>query len=120
MTTSPLPPRAGFVIRERRYASAFDAAVKAAYPNSTEIIVESNLSSEADAVALASALHADTKVPAYGYEVEIEGLLSVNDFAGGVPRYILNAAEYNTDGRTLKLASVEIKPWENRTVLRLR
>lgn len=99
--------RAQFISQPYRYEVVSDAAVKAAYPLSTPVEINTNLGL-ASATALANSILAWSKTLGQVYEVEIEDVLTPDDFAGGVPHYTLSAPLYSTDGRTFKLIGCEV------------
>lgn len=99
------PLRAAFIKQEYRYAIAKDAALLGTDKSGRSIEVAANVDA-ATASTLAAAIlaqNADAKI----YNVEIEGLLTLDSFLGGVPRYIPEIAELSTDGRTCLVLSFE-------------
>lgn len=99
------PLRAAFIKQEYRYSTAKDAAVLGADKAARSVEVQANVD-EATASSLAAsvlALNDGAKI----YKVTIEGLLTLDAFLGGVPRYIPDIAEFHTDGRTCLVLAFE-------------
>lgn len=112
--------RATFVQNEYRYSRSFDAATKAIHQKSESLTIDTNLE-QSVADALSIALLNELKNPAKAFEIEIQGIVSLDIFAGSVPRYTLIADQYKTDSqRIFKLAGCEIDYEANTTLLRIR
>ncbi|WBY16632.1 hypothetical protein PF049_00210 [Erythrobacteraceae bacterium WH01K] len=97
--------RAAFIKREYRYATEKNAALRGQHSNAQSITVDANVD-EATASALASLIQSRSENGKM-YEVEIQGLLTLDDFQGGMLKYIPQLADLNTDGRTCLLESFE-------------
>jgi len=99
------PERAAFIKNEFRYVTAKDAAILGADKSARAVEILANVD-EPTASALAAqilAQNADAKT----YYVEIEGIITLDDFVAGVPRYLPEIAEFYTDGRSCLLLSFE-------------
>jgi hypothetical protein len=113
------PARAAFVTHEYRYATPTPAyAVLARNPTARELTIDTQIDATS-ASALASSYLAENSNRRV-FEFEIEGILTPNDFVGGPPAYILNAANYATDGRTLKVVSISVNEMTNTTLVQVR
>lgn len=110
--------RAIFVKQEYRYATAIDSAVKAKNQMAREITIDTNLS-EVDAATRADNELAFNEHPRY-FELEIEGILSLNDFAGGPLSYLLDFPDYKTDNRQATVVSFSADYNTNTTVIGVR
>ena len=113
------PTRAAFASQEFRFETAEDLSVKANYPNAVELVIDTQLAA-ASAATLASTMLAATKTHALAFEVEIDGVLNLNDFDTTVNHYTVSFPQYATDGRTFKLVNAEMDWAANKTILRIR
>lgn len=111
--------RAAFVRKDYRYETAQDVAVLANYPLAQEVQIDTNLS-QASAAGYAADVLDNTKEHALAFEVEIEGIVTFDDFDGTVPHYTVDAPQYETDGRTYKCVGIEVDWATGTTTLRLR
>lgn len=99
------PQRAAFIKQEYRYFTARNAALLGTDKSARSVEVQANVN-EATATTLANTIlneNDDARI----FEVVIEGLVTLDAFIGGVPRYIPEIAELNTDGRTCRVLSFE-------------
>jgi hypothetical protein len=99
------PERAAFIKQAFRFVIAKDATILGADNSARSIEVEANVD-EATATALATTILAQNEDGRL-YEVVIQGLLTLDNFLDGVPRYIPDIPELNTDGRTCRVISFE-------------
>lgn len=113
------PSRAALINREFRYVRLSDFSVRSTYPQAREITLDTQLQ-EAPATALANQIFNDTKTFKTVFQVEIDGTLELEDFDLSVPTYILDAPDYATDGRVLKLIYADIDYQANATTLTVR
>lgn len=113
------PTRAAFVMKPLRYAVAEDAAIKAAYPNAEEFVIDSQLS-QSHAAALAPSFLNEVKLPARVFQVTIDTALSADNFTGGLPRYLATFPEFELIARTCKVISCEIDYLNDRTTMVVR
>lgn len=109
--------RAAFIKNEYRYATAQDAAVLGRDKGARLETIKANVD-ETTASELAQTILAQNNTPRM-ITVTLDGILRVSDFIGGVPRYILNIGDYNTDGRTWRVISATFDPNNGTTSLRL-
>lgn len=110
--------RAIFVKQDYRYATAIDSAVKAKNQMAREIAIDTNLS-EADAITRANNELAFNESPRY-FELEIEGILTLNDFVEGPLSYLLDFPEYKTENRQATVVSFSADYNTNTTVIGVR
>lgn len=113
------PARASFVTQPHRYLIVTDTTVSAKYPAAQILTIDTNLT-EASANTLKTQLEGEAMTPAQVVTLQIEGVLSIDDFAGGVPRFILEAPSMNLSGKTMKLVSMKVDHNTNRTELTVR
>jgi len=113
------PTLAAFVSADYRYDTSADSAVKTAYPQAGALEINTNLGAT-DGAALALTILNATKTFALVYLVEVEGVLTLDDFAGTVNHYTLTAPLYSTDSRTYKLIAAEVDYVKNTTKLTVR
>ena len=101
--------RAAFVLTEYRYANPKDDAIKTDYRQAAAIEIDTQLATEAGALALAERLFAHNNTPTFSYEVTIDGIdaASIDKFVGAPPRFIPNLDRY-TSGKTMMPEEVTI------------
>lgn len=90
--------RAAFIKNEFRYATSSDSSVLTRDKTAQTLEVTSNINGAA-AGALASTILAQNNT-ARIYTVQLDGIMTVDDFVGGVPRFVANMPNFATDGRT--------------------
>lgn len=112
------PNRAAFVKEEFRYITQLDATVSARNNAARVVEVETNLD-EAGATALAAKYMAENIQPRV-FEVPLQGVIHIDAFVGGPPRYIPNFPRLNTDGRTMKVIGASVDYGAGRTIVRVR
>lgn len=81
--------RGSFVRNSYRYEIKEDLPLQSLEPSAREIIVETNLG-EAAAQALAAKILADAGRTTQGFEITIEGVIDLNDFAGHPPLFTVS------------------------------
>lgn len=113
------PTLAAFISAEYRYDTASDSSVQATFPQANTLEIETNLGAT-EGAALATTILNATKTFSLVYEVEVEGILTLDDFAGTVNQYTLDAPLYATDSRTYKLIAAEVDYVKNTTKLTVR
>lgn len=113
------PSRASFVSQQYRYEIITDAPVSAIFPASQILTIETNLT-EASAVTLADQLAEEATEAAKVVSFVIEGAISPDTFAGGVPRFIVEAPSLNISGRVMKLTSMKVDHNTGRTEVTVR
>lgn len=112
------PNRAAFVKQEYRYAIQTNAAVLAR--NSAARVVEVDTSmDEASAAALAAKYLAENVQPRV-FEVTLQGVIHIDAFVGGPPRYIPNFPRLATDDRTMKVIGASVDYDAGKTTVRVR
>lgn len=99
------PVRAAFIKQPYRFVTEKDAARLGANKAARSVEIEANVD-EATASSIAAVILAQND-DARVYEFQIEGIIPLQELAGGVPRYIPEIAEFATDGRTCILLSYE-------------
>ena len=100
------PSRAAFVSKDYRYEVVTRNDVRADFPKSREIVLETNLS-EADAATLAAQISAQNDALPLGFKIEVEGAIRLEDFDLTVPHFTLVLRNFATD-RTFKAIAAEI------------
>lgn len=111
--------KAAFVRKEYRYETQSDVSVKTEFPQAIMLELPTNLNSTS-ASGLALTILNATKTHALAWEVEVDGVLMLEDFDGTVPHYTLDFPLFETDSRTYKVVGCEIDYVANITTLRLR
>jgi|ERR1043166_5451084 hypothetical protein len=111
--------RAAFVQQDYRYKIAEDLGVRAAYGNSRELVIDTQLSAS-DANTLATALLAALKSQSREFEVELGTILTTDDFAGSVPRFSCTFDKYGVSGVTFRVVGAQIDYLNQRTTVTLR
>jgi hypothetical protein len=89
--------RAAFIKNEYRWATASDPAVQARDASARREEIPANVDATT-ASELADLILAQNDTPRV-FEVEILDLVLPDDLVGGVPRFVLDAPEFGTDGR---------------------
>jgi len=112
------PNRAALVKQEYRYATALNANVKARNDAARDLVIYTSLD-EAGATALAAKYLAENDRPRV-FDVPLQGIINIEAFIGGPPRYIPNFPRLATDGRAMKVIGATIDPGAGRTVVRIR
>ena len=112
------PTRAALVRQEYRYAVQTAPAVKARNDAAREVEVDTQLDL-ASASALASKYLAENASPRV-FEVRLEGVIHIDAFVGGPPRFIPNFPREATDGRIMKVIGATVDYGRGETVVRLR
>jgi hypothetical protein len=112
------PNRAAFVKQEYRYATKLAPTVLARNPAARVVEVETNLD-EASATALANKYLAENVEPRV-FDVTLEGVIHIDAFVGGPPRYIPDFPRLATDGRAMKVISASVDYDAGRTTVRIR
>ena len=95
-----------FVLHEYRIAEAKTPSILATNDKAAEIEIDTALN-EADADALADAILADNVNPRL-HEVDIEGLLWLDNFIGGPPSWLCTFAHDAVNGDTTKTISTTV------------
>lgn len=112
------PVRAAFVKEEYRTIAPSSPTVLARNPAARVIEVQTNLD-EASATALANKYLAENVQPRV-FDVTLEGVIHIDAFIGGPPRYIPNFPRLATDGRTMKVINSSVDYDNGRTTVRVR
>jgi hypothetical protein len=112
------PDRAAFVKNEYRYAILQNNTVKARNDSAREVSVDTSLD-ETAATALAGKYLAENVQPRV-FEVELLGVLHLDAFIGGPPRYVPNFPDLATDGRTMKVIGASTDYGAGLTTVRIR
>lgn len=112
------PSRAAFVKQEYRYATRSDTSVKSRNDAARDVTVDTNLD-ETAANALASKYLAENSKPRV-FEVRLQGVIPLEAFVGGPPRYIPSFPRLATDGRAMKVISASIDYDAGITVVKVR
>ena len=112
------PVRAAFVQEEYRTISPSSSTVLGRNPAARVVEVMTNLD-EAGATALANKYLAENIQPRV-FDIELEGVIHIDSFIGGPPRYIPNFPRLATDGRTMKVISASVDYDAGRTTVRVR
>jgi hypothetical protein len=99
--------RASFVQKEWRYQTASDPSVKSVYPNATPLVLETNFTRPV-AQAIANSYLEETKVPSDTLSFELEGLITIDDWAGGPTRYALTAPMFNANAKVSKSVLIDM------------
>ena len=110
--------RSAFVLNEFRYTTAQNAVVKTRYPKARTVTVDTQLD-ETRAIALAAKVLAANEDPVV-YELQIQALLSIDDFKTGMPSFIPEFEKFKTDGREMKVVSFNCDYEEGITSIRIR
>lgn len=110
------PAKAAFVQKEHRYTKAENLTVLATYPNAREITFDTQMNA-ANAATLAGNLLADLSTPSNAFEVEIRGIITLDDFAAGMPRYLATFPEFNVSAKTFKIVSCEVDYLNQKTTV---
>jgi hypothetical protein len=119
MATTLDPTRAAFVTNEYRYVIQTSPAVKARNAvGARPVSVDTNLD-QATATALAAKYMAENIQPRV-FEVTLSGVINLDAFIGGPPRYIPNFPKLATDGRIMKVMGATVDYGAGTTVVRLR
>jgi hypothetical protein len=114
------PTRAALVLQEYRYSTNEDASIKAKYTNARELVIATNLD-QAGGAALAVSVFNATKNRALAFEVTVEGVLFLEDFVGGAPRYTVSFTRYPEAGSNIYMVtSASIDYFNGRTTLTVR
>ena len=112
------PNRAAFVKQEYRYAIQSDATVLARNSAARVVEVDTNMN-ETAATALAAKYLAENNQPRV-FEVTLQGVVHIDAFVGGPPRYIPNFPRLATDGRAMKVIGATVDYNEGKTTVRIR
>ena len=112
------PNRAAFVKQEYRYAVQSDATVLARNSAARVVEVDTNMD-EAAATALAAKYLAENIKPRV-FEVTLQGIIHLDAFVGGPPRYIPNFPRLATDGRVMKVIGASVDYDVGKTTVRIR
>jgi hypothetical protein len=110
--------RASFVQQEYRYATKRDATVLARNPGARQVELPAQVD-EATANRLAQAILDDNKNP-MTVQVEIEGLMLLDKFVGGVPSFTLNLKNLDTGSRVFKVIDFDNDFENNTTTMTVR
>jgi predicted nicotinamide N-methyase len=111
--------RAAMVRQEFRYQEVSDGTTQSLYKHADVVELPTNMDATS-ASGLAATILAALKGHAMAWEVEIDGILNLEDFDLTVNQYTLSAPLYSTDNRTYKLVNADIDYVNNVTTLRIR
>ncbi|QHD67402.1 hypothetical protein GS397_10295 [Sphingobium yanoikuyae] len=111
--------RGSFVRNEYRYEIREDLPLQGLEPSAREIIVETNLG-EAAAQALATKILADAGRVTQGFEIGIEGVIDLNDFAGHPPLFRVALPGYDVADRVFRVIEARVTRLAGRTTLVVR
>lgn len=104
--------------REYRYATSENAIVKATNPSATEISFDTNLNA-ADAQAMADKVRSFHESPRY-FEIEVDGIISLDEFNTGPLAYVLDFPEFVTDSRRMTAVGMKVDYNTNKTTISVR
>ena len=107
-----------FVLNEYRYAEAKSEGIRAINDSASTIEIVTSLN-EADAQELADAILADNVNPRL-HEVNIEGLLWLNNFVGGPPSWVCTFEHDAVQGKTQKTISASVDFAEGISTIEVR
>jgi len=118
MATTLDPNRAAFVTNEYRYVSPTNPSVKARNQAAREVSVDTNCD-QATATALAAKYLGENIQPRV-FEIVLQGVIHLDAFLGGPPRYIPNFPKLSTDNRTMKVIGATVDYGAGKTTVRVR
>jgi len=111
--------RGTFVRNAYRYEILENLALQGQEPSSRELLIETNLG-EAAAQALALAWQTDSGRVTQAFEISIEGVIDLDDFAGSPPLFRLSLPGYDVPDRVFKVVEAKVKRLTGRTTLVVR
>lgn len=111
--------RAIFAQKAYRYLEVKDDAVKQRFDGAQSVEISTNLLSSA-ANTVATKLFEETKKAAQVYTIQVEGVYTIDDWADGTMRFIVNDPAFNLSGSVMRLIAMNANPNTNTTVLTVR
>lgn len=111
--------RGSFVRNPFRYEIKEDLPLQSLEPSSREIVVETNLG-ESAAQALATKILADAGRVTQGFEIGVEGVIDLNDFAGHPPLFTVSLPGFDIPDRVFRVIEARVTRLAGRTTLLVR
>lgn len=110
--------RVAFVRQAFRYAEAKDASVLARNPDAVLVRMDTYLNYDAAVIRAQDELTANKGVRVF--EVEVQALMSFDDFVGGPPAFSFTSERHKVANRTMKVVGFSCDTNTTTTTLRLR
>ncbi|MEW6628354.1 MAG: hypothetical protein AB1431_16335 [Pseudomonadota bacterium] len=111
--------RGSFVRNEYRYEIRENLPLQSLEPSAREIVIETSMG-EAAATALATKILADAGRVTQGFEIAIQGVIDLDDFAGHPPLFRVALPGYDVADRVFRVIEARVTRLAGRTTLVVR